>query len=351
MDEKQFVILTVLKALNGERSIYGAYHLLQGKRSVQTIQDGTIFNMSGYFGILPLSREQFLNEVKKLVAYKYLEWHEKERVQVTNLGMRMYEHNLENYRFIHDFNGWKYDKWTEIVWLRLVLYVQTLSFLLEKESRFYPLTQQKSIQKWVKSHIPKNELAQKEQFTSLHHELLTILEDCVKKQALAFSLQLSSKHQIGLTKKQIAHRIDGTEDTVALLHKSVMHKICERAQCSETFPILNYLLDGVNTQAPLTESARKTYQLLQKGISLEEIQDRRQLKISTIEDHIVEIAHSDLSFQYRSFVSEEIEQKIFDCVNQLKTTKLRLIKNRLGDEYSYFIIRLVMAKRKVQNGL
>lgn len=351
MDRKQYVILTVLKALDGERTIFGAYHLLQGKKSVQTIQDGTLFNSSSYFGVLPISRENYIKEINDLVTHKFIEWYEKDRVKLTNFGKQLYEQYIMNYRFIHDFNGWKYVKWTEIVWLRLLLYIQSLSYLLEQESRFFPLTQQTSIQQWVKLHIPKNRLDQQAQFTSLFNEVCAILDDCDQEQAISFSYQLSSKHQLGLTKKQIAQRIGLSEDTVEMLHKSVIHKICDRAQNSSDFPILHQFIKDIDTEVILTESARSTFDLLQKGLHLEQIKKVRQLKMSTIEDHIVEIAHTGLPFHYRTFVSEEKEEDIFQCVNELNTTKLRLIKNKLGDEYSYFMIRLVMAKRKVQNGL
>jgi uncharacterized protein YpbB len=54
------ILLYCLKQLNGERTIYSIYHLLNGKKSSQTLQDAHLFSLKRYFGILEsLTRESF----------------------------------------------------------------------------------------------------------------------------------------------------------------------------------------------------------------------------------------------------------------------------------------------------
>ncbi|MCK0472158.1 helix-turn-helix domain-containing protein [Halalkalibacter sp. APA_J-10(15)] len=348
MDRKQYIILTVLAAFNGERSIFGAYHVLQGKKSAQTIQDQSLFMISSYFGLFPKwSRDDFIFEVKKLIALNYIEKFNKDRVKLTKCGIQTYEQKKATNNFAHDLNGWKYHKWSRIVWLRLALYIQSLSFLISKEPKFYPLTQRYSVQQWVKKHLPKDSEIQKQQFVQIHNELKSILDDCETGQAKAFTYQLSSKNNIGKTKKQIAEEMTTSEDIIALLHKSVIHKICNLAQNETAYPMLHLFVNDIEGQIILTDSTKKTYELIQRGLSLNDIMNRRQLKKSTIEDHIVEMAYAGVPFQYKLFITEKAENEIIHCIEQLRTTKLRVIKEHLNDTVTYFMIRLVIAIRKV----
>ncbi|GAE28979.1 helix-turn-helix domain-containing protein [Alkalihalobacillus hemicellulosilyticus] len=349
MDRKQYIILSILAAFNGERSIFGAYHVLQGKKSSQTIQDHALFMISAYFGLFPKwSRDDFIFEVKKLIDLNYIEKINNDRVKLTKFGIQTYEQKKDTNGFAHDLNGWKYHKWSDIVWLRLALYIQSLSFLMSKESKFYPLTQRYSVQQWVKKNLPKDSEIQKQQFVQLHNELKSILDDCETEQAEAFTYQLSSKNHIGKTKKQIAEVMATSEDIVALLHISVIHKICNLAQNVTVYPMLHLFVNEIEGQVMLTDSTKKTYELIQKGLSLNDIMKLRQLKKSTIEDHIVEMAYADVPFPYKLFITEKEENEIIQCINQLRTTKLRVIKEQLNDTVTYFMIRLVIAIRKVR---
>ncbi|MEK1830635.1 hypothetical protein AAAC51_20805 [Priestia megaterium] len=52
MNYIQVSILFCIKQLKGERTAYGIYHLLTGKKSAQTIQDGKILEFRFFFSHL-----------------------------------------------------------------------------------------------------------------------------------------------------------------------------------------------------------------------------------------------------------------------------------------------------------
>lgn len=171
-------------------------------------------------------------------------------------------------------------------------------------------------------------------------------------QATIFVHQLSSRNKIGYTKQQLADYLQLQEDEIALMHLSTIHELMAfcMEKADEEF-MLRIFVEGLNPSYNLTDSASETLKFMKAQLSLEEIATKRSLKLNTIEDHVVEIALQDPHFSLRSFVPENIEEQILSVVEKLQTSKLREIKDRLGPEVSYFMIRLVLARRKVdRNG-
>jgi uncharacterized protein YpbB len=61
-------MLFCLQRLKEERTIYGVYHLLKGKKSAQTIQDGQIYGLSFLFQSFPyLKKSSFDSMITTLV--------------------------------------------------------------------------------------------------------------------------------------------------------------------------------------------------------------------------------------------------------------------------------------------
>ena len=108
-------------------------------------------------------------------------------------------------------------------------------------------------------------------------------------------------------------------------------------------PILHQLAEDVYITMPLTESTYETAKLLNEGKSLEQIAAIRRLKISTIEDHVVEIVMNIPTFNIVAFLSKEQLKEINDTSEAYATKKLRVLKEVLP-HYSYFQLRLGLAK-------
>lgn len=103
-----------------------------------------------------------------------------------------------------NLNGWSYHQQTEIYWLRLTLVIQSLTHL-EQGSSFFPITQNRSIQAWVKQLLSREGgTARHEWLEQLYRELMAFLTSCHKQQANLFVLQLSGAERIGLTLEQAA---------------------------------------------------------------------------------------------------------------------------------------------------
>ena len=113
------IILYCLKQLNGERTIFSIYHLLNGKKSSQTLQDAHLFSLKTFFRIMePLTRETFEEIIKKLHDKQWIKSCGEQRFLPTDLGERIIAKNpLPEY-----INGWEYHQLTVLFWERLSMF-------------------------------------------------------------------------------------------------------------------------------------------------------------------------------------------------------------------------------------
>ena len=92
-----------------------------------------------------------------------------------------------------------------------------------------------------------------------------------------------------------------------------------------------------------SDTCRKTLELINQALTLEEIAGKRGLAASTIASHIEKLILSGEEIDIGRVVSEEKQETIFRCIQNLGTRSLTPIKECLGDDYSYNEIRLVRA--------
>ncbi len=352
IDTRQGIISTILDAFQEERSIYGAYHLLKGKKSAQTIQDGSFFSILSYFGLFPkIRRSDIEADVQALIDHRDATWIADDRIKLTDQGkLKLKNFHLKRPILVH-IKGWHYHEYTETVWLRFCLFLQVLTHLVENDQTFYPLTHQTQIQNWVKKQLPRHTDERKKLLAQVYNELLIFLSTCHSEQAMIFVHQLSGKAKVGLTRQQLAEELNIDYLDLYLYHISTLHQLFATIENDGTsYPVLSMFTADMKKELVLTASARQTLQLLNAGHSIEAISKRRKLKQNTIEDHIVEIAIQDPQFSVRAFVNYETEMTILDMSDNLQTSRLRVLKDKLPSDISYFVIRLVLARKKVENG-
>src|SRR5690348_8249605 len=117
------VILFCLKQLNGERTIYSIYHLLNGKKSSQTIQDAHLFSLKEFFGVYgELTREAFEQITEDLFRKNLIDICGEQQYQLTVAGLEY----LESKWFDHYLDGWNYHTYTMLFWDRLSLLTQVI---------------------------------------------------------------------------------------------------------------------------------------------------------------------------------------------------------------------------------
>jgi ATP-dependent DNA helicase RecQ len=86
--------------------------------------------------------------------------------------------------------------------------------------------------------------------------------------------------------------------------------------------------------------------LYKKGYSIREIAFERNLAEETIANHLIKVMKAGESVILDNLIPQEKQEIILKTADSLNTTRLKPIKERLGDDYSWDEIRLVLAYRE-----
>ncbi len=341
----------MVERLQGQRSINGALYLLSGKRSAQTIQDASLFN------VLPLTASLKHRPFDQLVKVKNIleknNWIGEDatgKMTLTSYGRQQLFSYQSRLSLPEYFNGGRFE-WngeTDWFWQRLSLFIQSLSNVLCAQSSFIPVQYDYNVQFWVKNHFPRNRSRQAIFSNGLYNELHTLLAELPNEDAMLFVSRLSSSTRIGKTTSQLTE--NGSDEWHTFLRfRSVLHYIIgsiSKTERVKEFPSLTLFLMQETEDGLLTKSAIKTLELLRQGCTIDEIPTLRGLKRSTIEDHIMEITLLAADFPADYFLSREKIALIQKTAKRLNTKRLKAIKTALGEEVDYFMIRLALADLK-----
>lgn len=96
--------------------------------------------------------------------------------------------------------------------------------------------------------------------------------------------------------------------------------------------------------AKRTPSHVTSYMMYQEGDTFEEIAQKRDLTLITVQNHIIRSGMEGYELDWDTLIPQEYEELILQKVKTLGTKKLRPIKDALPDQVSYLAIRAVIGK-------
>ena len=336
----QQIILHIVNQMNEERSISAPFHLIRGKRSGQTIQDVKIYRLTNYFSLFPkLTKTAYDTHVQQMIQSKWLSIDEKGIPKLTSSG-KVKLLNMPQLKL----NGWLYRGNERIFFQRLSLVTQTLSHVHAKKLSFTPIQKDENIQLWVRQFLQNFSYKSEEFINQYHQELLSVCQSdkLSKLHLVILSHRLTGYGVSGVTWKQLSHELQEDEIDLQILLQESLHILLDEISIRPTLSILSSLTEGIKSSTPLTDSAKKTSDLLEKGYTFEQISSIRQLKNSTIEDHFVEMAMNGSLFSVELFFpNQDVPSLLYD-INKLKTKKLRTLKELFPNQ-TYFQLRLLLA--------
>lgn len=334
------LLCLLFSRLDGEKTVNAGYHLLRGKRSGQTIQDAKYYHLQMFFGILPkLSKSLFDEEVSKIQSQNFIIIDEESRVNLTEKGGELVRTTRP-----FDFDGWHYRGREEIFFARLSLIVQTLSQFRVSVKQFLPVQRDPEVQQFVKKVLRNVPIDDPAFALQVKKELVYLFEkssmDDMQKVIMAY--RFVGFQYTGWTWQQIGEKLNLSPIDVKLYYIESLHKIINYLAKSEEGLFLKKISTGIKVETVLTESTTRTKTFFDKGYSLEEIGHMRNLKQSTIEDHIVEMVLNDPNFPVERFVSREAFLEVRQVAEALETKRLRPLKEQFP-QLTYFQLRLILS--------
>ncbi|WP_342509807.1 helix-turn-helix domain-containing protein [Sporosarcina sp. FSL K6-2383] len=336
------ILLTIIQKLDGERTIYAGFHLLRGKRSGQTLQDVEYYGLKAYFGILPKLTVEHFDEAATLLSNSgYITTGEDSFVKITTSGRQLME-NLPTYAF----NGWDYRGREMIFFARLSLAIQTVSNFKVGEHAFMPVQKDYDSQTFIRNLYHKQPISDPAYARYIAEELRLCIErsDMDDNQKIIVTHRLSGFKLTGWTWDQLAAYLGLQPFSVYLLFIEGLHKLLVVIEQSAELSFLRKIADNIKVTTYLTDSSRKTQQLFNRGLSIEDIATTRNLKLSTIEDHFVEMSINDPQFPLTQFVTEDYIEAVVAKVKEVETRRLRILKDEFV-ELTYFQLRLILGAR------
>ncbi|MCF6137612.1 helix-turn-helix domain-containing protein [Pseudalkalibacillus berkeleyi] len=353
MDYRDMIFLYGIKQINGERTISGLFHLLSGKKSSQTVQDGKLFHLSHLFGTFQGYKYASFNE--KILQYEQKSWvniEDHQYAKLTPVGFDLLKDKMEMTPIPVGIDGWRYGDISTIFWRRFTLFIQTLSHLLAGDKGFYPIQNEPEVLMWVRKHFPKTPRARYIIAKQIHTELSSLLKrlEFTNKESDMIVLSLSRYQRVGKTIQQIAEMYEMDSVECQFHYQAAIHQMMNELIKDKQSYLYRFIAD-IYQDNTLTESTRKTFDLISSGYTIEEVAKVRNLKASTIEDHIVELSIHVKGFQITPYINLQDQRRIIDISTQLQTRKLKDIKTALNDATSYFQIRLTLAKQSDQNDM
>jgi ATP-dependent DNA helicase RecQ len=90
-------------------------------------------------------------------------------------------------------------------------------------------------------------------------------------------------------------------------------------------------------------------QLHQQGLSIEEIAQKRNLRLTTIVRHLCDLVEKDAAVDLNKLVERDRQVKIFQALQTVGSHSLNSIREYLGEDYTYDEIRLVRGRWRYEN--
>lgn len=87
------------------------------------------------------------------------------------------------------------------------------------------------------------------------------------------------------------------------------------------------------------DSHLETFQLHQQNLSMEQIAEKRELALSTVENHLIQCAQQGMSVDFTKHIPADYLQLIEKAVEEVGRDRLKPIKEQLPEEVSYFMIK------------
>lgn len=313
------------------------YHLLKGKRTTSVLLYGFLYDNLRFFQLTPeLTERQFNKMLNQLFEQKLLQLDGGSEAQITDQGSQVlrqtsyfYEH-LDNYRF---------GKTDVAIWRLLQFTVQVVSHLSYTDKNYIPLEQSPLYQQQVKSllrSLPKAQLIK-----ALKQEWQQIFSFLPKNQANFFARQFSGYHTIGKTSAQLLEpELNHFERFLTV--KDALHQLLALILSLEENSLLRKLILPYIKQNE-NQSMNETSEYLKYNLSLDELAKQRNLKKSTVQDHLLELALAN-DFPFEQYLSGESELFLSKLITPYQNWVYQIEKQK-QPQLDYFEFRLYQIKK------
>lgn len=286
------------------------YNILYGKKSHQTFFDACSQQLLSLYHSFP--------KLKYPSFERYIQNNETNHIQLKIHPRYTYDSLINTYSCIQ-------------------LLVQSITQYLNSELNFVPISQQLNVQQRVKqvySDIIKHDLIEdfQEELSQLFHTIYTQNDNhCY------IHYYLQGYDEPMYTRQQVSLIEDISITDLFTLELNDLVEVMYALEQKEQFPILSKLI----MLPPLLNKTALSHQQLLRGITMDEAAVIQNVKINTIEDHVLELFIKGYFHEYTDFVDKGSITDFEKFYVDNRGKRLKIYKNQF-DQLSYFQIKLII---------
>ncbi|MGL4391131.1 MAG: helix-turn-helix domain-containing protein [Carnobacterium maltaromaticum] len=349
MDELSYLdyLLFSFFSTSEPRKAMTVFHIISGKRTASILYQAEIYRLSAYFSLFnKLKKENYQHSLKKGIALKILKKEENDYYCLTEMGQKEITVYFEKQYYPTKLNFLQNSRWIHVYWRRLVFVSQVLSEIRYKNQSYIPIEKEWSLQVWVKKWLKSKSESREELAEAFGIEWLQLARNQSKISAEIMIGFLTGHDYYGQTTMQLATAFlkEAVEVRIILLDglSKLIHEVTEQP---ETFPIFfSIFTDLLETHGAVSQSVRQTQKNLMEGLDLIEIAKIRQLKLSTVSEHVIELSLIDKKFNVHSLIKE---QPFLEVKQQLENQPMSSFSDikEFFPEVPFYVYRLMQIER------
>lgn len=338
--ETQFILALFQHGYKARTSTL--FHLLKGKRTSSVLIYGFLFDNLRFFGVFPnLSEKEYEQYLSELRRKNKLTFFEDGYAQLTrNTADPLKSNPAAILAEFSSLDYFQFGRTDDDCWRMLQFSVQIISHLSYGETRYVPMEQsplfQYHLKRIIKSYPKKYLIKQiKSEWSDLFYELP--IDD-----ANFFAYQFSGYHHIGQIPQQLISEDEPVLKQQFIL-KNRLHKLLSMIALKDDTSILKQFLSPLFKQNE-NRSMNETIKYLNISCSLEEIAEKRNIKISTVKDHLLEavmISPLESNPIFNRIIFNELDQ----IQGPYQEWQYRDLKQKIT-ELNYFDFRFYQIERK-----
>lgn len=305
----QHIIKTALQHTFSYKTNKSIYNILVGKKSHQTFFDACSQQQLSLYHSLPLlkypSFELFLENINEFVS----------EVEIALHPRFTFESMVQTFQAMQ-------------------LLVQTMSNIKQQSFQFVPISQNNKIQETVK--VVYNYIKENELLSDFENELNNLFQAIAVKGSCYLHYYLQGYDEPMYTRQQVSLIEQLSQQQLFEYEMNNLVAMMFELENGE-YTILSRLI----MKPTLSNQTYITYTRLLERYTMEDISAQQQVKINTIEDHVLEILIKGYMSNYGDYVEDERQQQFLNFYQQHRGERLKFYKEQF-DTLSYFQLKVLI---------
>lgn len=309
-------------------------NLMTGKTTVSSLFWGLNYEMLGYINLWKqIDTVAFLQMVDRAVNSGLLRFRN-ERVFLTAKG----QERKKSLGMPAESTGtFKFDEAMDL----FLLSTQVISEFSYQNKRYIPVVEDHRInfvlKRWFK--LLKENIKSTGAITESYKNNLTKIFDGLEDNGADLLANYIPNHiDSGMTVNQLAKKTNMSAFQTELKMRIIFTKVMDAVLTNRVSPLFD-LLSSTSKQSALPESAMQTWELLEKGITVNQIARTRRIKDNTVKEHILMAAILIDHFPYQNFLTKK-----FDLPGYPTDWKIDNAQ-KVNSEVTFFDFRLTQIKK------